>query len=65
MKQTGYGKPYRYTHHEPHAAGKNRFPDGVQAQAWYEPTDPGMELNIAEKLKWLRSLEAEARDQGD
>ncbi len=66
MKQMGYGKAYRYAHDEPHAyaAGENYLPEGIASQAWYEPTDRGLEQKIAEKLAWLRSLDAES-EQGD
>jgi len=59
MKQLGHGKAYRYAHDEPHgyAAGEQYFPDGVQAR-FYKPTDRGLEGKIAEKLAFLRQLDA-------
>jgi putative ATPase len=64
MKDLGYGKAYRYAHDEPHAyaAGETYFPDGMAKVEWYVPTDRGLEAKIAEKLRWLRSLDAEAGD---
>jgi putative ATPase len=62
MKELGYGKQYRYPHDEPHAyaAGEQYFPDGVKPQRVYVPTDRGMEDKIAQKLKFLRELDAAA-----
>ncbi len=63
MKQMGYGKAYRYAHDEPnaYAAGESYFPDGIQPQNWYEPTDRGLEQKIAAKIAWLRSLDEATR----
>lgn len=59
MKEMGYREEYRYSHDEPHAyaAGQSYFPDDVQTQRWYLPTDRGLETKIGEKLAWLRSLD--------
>jgi putative ATPase len=59
MKQLGYGEQYRYSHDEPHAysAGQTYLPDGMKAQ-FYKPTDRGLEAKIADKLAFLRGLDA-------
>jgi putative ATPase len=59
MKSLDYGKEYRYAHDEPHAyaAGENYWPEGVKAQAFYKPTDRGLEMKIAEKMAFLRELD--------
>ncbi|MES2423644.1 MAG: recombination factor protein RarA, partial [Pseudomonadota bacterium] len=61
MKELGYGRQYRYAHSEPHAyaAGEQYLPDGLQAD-FYQPTDRGLEARIAEKLAFLRGLDAAA-----
>ena len=68
MKEMGYGAAYRYAHDEPnaYAAGQSYFPDGVEPQHWYRPTDRGLDAKTAEKLAWLRSLDESARkaDEG-
>lgn len=66
MKQMGYGKEYRYAHDEPdaYAAGENYFPDDMAAPRWYKPVARGMEIRIAEKLAWLRSLDEAAKAGG-
>ena len=63
MKELGYGHDYRYAHDEPHAyaAGETYLPDGVQEPGWYQPVARGLELKIAEKLAFLRTLDATAR----
>ena len=59
MKELGHGKAYRYAHDEPHAyaAGESYLPDGIKEQAWYQPTDRGLETKIKEKLAFLKSLD--------
>ena len=61
MKQLGYGKLYRYAHDEPdaYAAGETYLPDGLGEPGWYQPTPRGLEGKIAEKLAYLRGLDAE------
>jgi putative ATPase len=63
MKQLGYGKLYRYAHDEPeaYAAGESYLPEGLSDPGWYQPTSRGLEGKIAEKLAYLRQLDAEAR----
>ncbi|MFZ9263823.1 MAG: replication-associated recombination protein A [Polynucleobacter sp.] len=63
MKELGHGKAYRYAHDEPHAyaAGETYLPDGIKEQAWYQPTDRGLETKIKEKLAFLKSLDNESK----
>ncbi|MFZ9239426.1 MAG: replication-associated recombination protein A [Burkholderiaceae bacterium] len=65
MKQLGYGKLYRYAHDEPeaYAAGEQYLPDGLSDPGWYQPTPRGLEGKIAEKLAYLRKLDAEAKSK--
>lgn len=56
MKQQGYGRGYRYDHHEPDAfSGQNYWPDGKEPQVFYEPTDYGRETNFGQRLSALRA----------
>ncbi|CAM3017364.1 recombination protein [Legionella steigerwaltii] len=59
MKELGYGKKYRYAHDEPHAyaAGEHYLPEGMQEPEWYKPVPRGLEIKIAEKLAFLKSLD--------
>ncbi|CAM8620033.1 MGS1 ATPase related to the helicase subunit of the Holliday junction resolvase [Oxalobacteraceae bacterium] len=65
MKQLGYGKLYRYAHNEPeaYAAGETYLPEGLGDPGWYQPTPRGLEGKIAEKLAYLRKLDADAREK--
>jgi len=64
MKELGHGKAYRYAQDEPHgyAADEQYFPDGVNA-TFYRPTDRGLEAKIAQKLAFLRELDAQERSR--
>jgi putative ATPase len=63
MKGLGHGRAYRYAHNEPdaYAAGENYLPDGLTDRRYYHPVERGLEAKIAEKLRQLRALDAEAR----
>ena len=62
MKELGYGHEYRYAHDEPeaYAAGETYLPEGMAEPDWYQPVPRGMEAKIAERLAWLKSLDAAA-----
>ena len=62
MKELGYGREYRYAHDEPdaYAAGESYFPDEMAVRRYYQPTDRGLERQIAEKLERLRQLDQDA-----
>lgn len=59
MKELDYGKSYRYAHDEPdgYAAGEQYLPEELIGSVFYEPVDRGMEIKIAEKMAYLRSLD--------
>lgn len=63
MKELGHGHAYRYAHDEPeaYAAGETYLPDGMPEPGWYQPVGRGLETKIAEKLAYLRQLDAAAR----
>ena len=65
MKEEGYGANYRYAHDEEHgfAAGECYFPRELAPERLYEPTDRGLESQIAEKLRRLRTLNEKASDK--
>jgi putative ATPase len=62
MKELGYGHAYRYAHDEPHAyaAGETYLPDGMPEPRWYQPVPRGIEGKVADKLAFLRQLDADA-----
>ena len=56
MKTEGYGRGYEYDHEAEEAfSGQNYFPDGMEPQEFYQPTDRGYEKRIADRLaEWER-----------
>lgn len=58
MKEQGYGDEYRYAHDYPDAfaAGEKYLPQEIANESWYEPVPRGLEIKIAEKLKYLKEL---------
>jgi len=62
MKSLDYGKNYRYAHDEPDAfaSGENYFPESLVGTQYYHPASRGLEIKIAEKLKWLRQQNKKA-----
>ncbi len=56
MKQEGYGKGYRYAHDEPEGvADLECLPERLRGATFYEPTDRGLEKQLAERLAALRN----------
>jgi putative ATPase len=56
MKTEGYGKGYEYDHAAENAfSGQNYFPEAMQRQEFYQPTDRGHEQRIGERMaEWER-----------
>ena len=65
MRELNYGKEYRYAHDEPYAYApcENYWPEGLKPQLFYEPTDRGLEIKMAEKLAFLRKLDKEYQEK--
>ena len=65
MKELDYGKDYRYAHNEQeaYAAGEHYLPEELVDKQYYFPTDRGLEVKIAEKLRYLRTLDKNNRDK--
>lgn len=62
MKDLEYGDGYRYAHDEPNAfaAGEHYLPNELNELNVYQPVARGLEAKIGEKLKYLKSLDAQA-----
>ncbi|QXQ07951.1 replication-associated recombination protein A [Sphingosinicellaceae bacterium] len=59
MKDIGYGKGYAYDHDaEGGFSGSNYWPDEMEPQDFYTPTDRGHEKRIAERIDHWRQLRA-------
>ncbi|MBR0652136.1 replication-associated recombination protein A [Roseomonas terrae] len=54
MKEIGYGSGYEYDHDAEEAfSGQDYFPEEMQRQNFYQPTDRGAEAAIAERMaRW-------------
>lgn len=65
MKQQGRGAEYRYAHDEPnaYAAGESYLPPEMEQTVYYQPTERGLEKKIAEKLTYLKGLDANAMNK--
>ena len=59
MEELGASKNYRYAHDEAegYAAGENYFPEEMKAVRYYEPLERGLEIKIAERLRYLGELD--------
>jgi putative ATPase len=52
MKDLGYGRGYAYDHDAPDRfSGQDYFPDGMERQAFYRPTDQGAEAALRKRLE--------------
>jgi putative ATPase len=62
MSELGYGAEYRYAHAEPgaYAAGECFFPPELAGREYYQPSDRGLEKQIAQKLAYLAELDAQS-----
>jgi putative ATPase len=63
MRELGYGEGYEYDHDaEEGFSGANYWPDGMDPQRFYSPTDRGAERAVAERLaEWDRLRKARRR----
>jgi putative ATPase len=66
MKSIGYGKGYRYDHDAPEGfSGDNYWPEEMQPQTYYKPTDRGLEKRIAERMAWWDEQRRALRERDD
>ena len=61
MRDTGYGRGYKYAHHYPdHFVKQQNLPPSLQGKRYYIPTIQGYEKEIADRLKkWWGSTKKE------
>jgi putative ATPase len=53
MKEIGYGKGYAYDHDAAEGfSGADYWPDEMERQTFYEPSDRGFEAKVRERLAW-------------
>ena len=66
MKTVGYGKGYAYDHNADEGfSGQDYWPEEMEAQTFYDPTDRGFEARVKERLDYWnqRRKELQQRDQ--
>jgi putative ATPase len=62
MKQIGYGAGYHYDHNiEGGFSGDNYWPEGMEPQTFYTPTERGQEKRIAERIAWWNEMREKQR----
>ncbi len=65
MKDLGYGAGYDYDHDAPDRfSGQNYFPDDMERQAFYQPTEEGDEAVLKSRLQRWRQLRAARQAKG-
>jgi putative ATPase len=63
MKNIGYGKGYQYDHDaEGGFSGDDYWPEEMEKQAFYQPTDRGFEKRVAERLAWWEEQRKAKKD---
>ncbi len=67
MKRLDYGRDYQYAHSQPGGVVTHRnFPDGVDEEEYYVPSDSGRESAIAGKLaEWKRVRDRARKERGN
>lgn len=64
MKNVGYGKGYAYDHDAYEGfSGQNYWPDEMDAENFYEPTDRGFEARVKERLDYWNERRKELRER--
>ncbi|MCB1969955.1 MAG: replication-associated recombination protein A [Geminicoccaceae bacterium] len=60
MKEIGYGRGYQYDHDAPDRfSGQNYFPEGMDRQCYYRPTEEGFEASLGERIEELERMRRE------
>ena len=66
MKNVGYGKGYAYDHDADEGfSGQDYWPEEMEAQAFYEPTDRGFEARVRERLEYCEQRRRELQQTDD
>jgi putative ATPase len=64
MKTVGYGKGYAYDHDADEGfSGQDYWPEGMDAQSFYQPTDRGFEARVKERLDYWEQQRKELRQR--
>ena len=66
MKDIGYGKGYAYDHDADEAfSGQNYWPEEMEPQSFYEPSDRGFEARVRERLDYWNERRKELQQSDD
>jgi putative ATPase len=66
MKNVGYGKGYAYDHNADEAfSGQDYWPEGMDPQNFYQPTDRGFEARVRERLDYWEQRRKELQQSTD
>jgi putative ATPase len=66
MKTVGYGKGYAYDHNADEGfSGQDYWPEEMEAQSFYEPTDRGFEARVKERLDYWQQRRKELQQTSD
>jgi putative ATPase len=67
MKNVGYGKGYAYDHDADEGfSGQDYWPEAMEAQSFYEPTDRGFEARVRERIEyWEQRRKELQQSDGD
>jgi putative ATPase len=65
MKDVGYGKGYAYDHDADEAfSGRDYWPEEMERQSFYEPSDRGFEARVRERLDFWEQRRRELQAEG-
>lgn len=65
MKNVGYGKGYAYDHDADEGfSGQDYWPDEMDRQSFYEPTDRGFEARVRERLEFWEQRRKQMKQSG-
>ena len=65
MKNVGYGKGYAYDHSADEGfSGQDYWPEEMEPQAFYDPTDRGFEARVRERLEYWNERRKELQQSG-
>ena len=64
MRELGHGEGYAYDHDLPDAfSGQDYWPEEMEAETYYRPTDRGFEKRLAERLAWWNERREQQQQQ--
>jgi putative ATPase len=66
MKTVGYGKGYAYDHNADEGfSGQDYWPEEMEPQDFYQPTDRGFEARVRERLEYWAERRKELQQSGE